>query len=1188
MKVIYQDLLFMIFGVQLGYFNPGDVERFESQHEKNPSGTLTEVASDDELLSDKQSQLLTTIVEKTIEMYGGNPRQAWEALQEINNLPISLQETTISPVDVEDTPIHKIIMRNEWDVSAGAELPGRYTYGPGRSPSIDEAREVGRGGMGRVFVAFDEHLGRTIAVKQLLPSFSTQRKFHTPRTSAAIARFLREARVTGQLEHPGIVPVYELGKREDGSLYYTMKLMRGRTLEQALEDCHSLPDRLRLLRHFDDLCQAVAYAHSRGVINRDIKPENVMLGEFGETVVLDWGTAKILDIPDVHNSEPVREIELIQDAEPLNTMDGLVIGTPYYMSPEQALGKIDIVDARSDVWSLGAVLYRILTGEMPFQGVTAREVIRNVTNGAYKPVLKVCPQAPADLAVVAEKALKVEKAQRYETAADLAKEVEAFESGARIGAYAYSSWELVKRFVTRNKGPSILAAVLTLVLLVGSGVILSAYHQAENARQLALTSEKEANFNYSLSLLEKGETAYQEGKFSRAGIFAAASLLHNPYNPYGPYKYADDRLMQTPEAAINVADSHSLLFQAQTHQFIYLAHTLHGQGVLRSARFSPDGKLVAAAGESGKAFVFSVTDGKKVAQFENEYVNKRALAFSPDGKIMALGGGGPVSLWNLKTMEQIGVIKGDSRSMSALRFSPDGRYLASSGSGAGVQLWSTDDFSLVDVFSGHKEAVISICFSPNSRLMATGGMDNEIRLWNLSERKLIATLKGHKDRVSDIEFSPSGESIASASFDKTVKLWSVERQCLVATLNGHEHTVHALSFSPDGSHLATTGWDRNIRVWDVAERKTITLFRAHSEPVMSVVYSPDGKWLASAGDNGNIRLWRVDNEKPKSILRGHGDYVRSVNFSDDGRFLASASMDRTIRLWSVPDRRLLSILKGHEDHVYSADFSPDNSLLVSSGLDCTIRIWSLEDNCEPTVLQGHKSIVMCVAFSPDGSLIASAGHDHAVGLWSVAERKLITFLTGHKDYVRTVSFSPDGSLLASASYDHTIRLWDVKKRSLLKVLKGHNDWAPGVGFSPDGKTLVTASKDRSIKLWDVVSGECIRTFNSLNQSLNHICFSPDGKLLLASGGDRSAYVLDSQNGHVLQRIKTDFMVFDATFSHDGTKIALDNNKVVEIYPVDLTSWHKDPAEILLHAQNNAGMKLDKITLGAWQGAHKEQ
>ncbi|HQB10957.1 MAG TPA: serine/threonine-protein kinase, partial [bacterium] len=256
--------------------------------------------------------------------------------------------------------------------------------------------EIGRGGIGRVLIAFDEKVGREIALKELIKEDNPGSVTVAPldKMKADEIRFLREAKVTGQLEHPGIVPVYEIGRKPDGNHYYTMRLVRGVTLSQAIYDAGTLQKRLRLLPHFRDICNAIAYSHSRGVIHRDIKPENIMIGEFGETVVLDWGLAKVKGEADQAEGELREELNLLKVDNIGKTLKGKAIGTPAYMSPEQANGEISEIDERSDIYSLGAVLYEILTGHAPFKGRDVKETLEMVKLNTPVEITIFEPEAP--------------------------------------------------------------------------------------------------------------------------------------------------------------------------------------------------------------------------------------------------------------------------------------------------------------------------------------------------------------------------------------------------------------------------------------------------------------------------------------------------------------------------------------------------------------------------------------------------------------------------------------------------------------------------------------------------------------------------------------------------------------------------------------------------------------------------
>ena len=321
------------------------------------------------------------------------------------------------------------------------ETPGKYMI----------QGELARGGAGRVLIALDRHIGREIAMKELLLDLRDKRDGkirNDPQTVSLRNRFLREARVTGQLEHPSIVPVYEIGRHPDGIFYYTMRMVKGKTLNQAIKICNSLEDRLELLPHFYNICNAVAYAHSKGVINRDLKPSNVMIGEFGETVVLDWGLAKVKGQQDMGAEKLQTGLRLFLDADVGKTVVGYAIGTPSYMPPEQAEGKVDDIDETSDTYSLGAILYQLLTGDPPYSGKTASEILRKVVDTDPQKATSVDRNIPPELAAIAHKAMSKKKKDRYSSVTELIDELNSFMSGGNVKVYEYSSMEILKRFAS--------------------------------------------------------------------------------------------------------------------------------------------------------------------------------------------------------------------------------------------------------------------------------------------------------------------------------------------------------------------------------------------------------------------------------------------------------------------------------------------------------------------------------------------------------------------------------------------------------------------------------------------------------------------------------------------------------------------------------------------------------------------
>ncbi|HOX43444.1 MAG TPA: protein kinase [Myxococcota bacterium] len=475
------DILVPFLGVQLGLLTSRQVSAAARDGSEGLAARLVAQGA----LSAERLQLLEQLAGEAVRSHGGDLGATLDTFGGQASVVLSMGPRAAG--EEEAAPL-----AGENPLAVTQEQPGRYTFmtSPGSSAGGD-AVELGHGGLGRVLIAIDEHLEREVAFKELLrPELAAPSGTALDRTlPVTLARFLREARLTGRLEHPNIIPVYELGRRRDGSLYYTMKVVRGRTLARALEECRTLAERLRLLRHFADVCHAVAYAHSRGVVHRDLKPENVMLGEFGETVVLDWGLAKARGREDLQHGELRRGVEQLQGATSSGTQAGDVLGSPLYMSPEQAEGNIESVDERSDVWGLGVVLYQILTGQTPFTGVNAFEVLGRLMKEDVPPVRARCPGAPPELAAVAEKALARDQARRYPSARELAAEVEAYLTGGRVRTYAYSPWELVKRLVGQNKLAFAVGAIGVALLAVVLGLSMA---RISAERDLAQSQRKAA------------------------------------------------------------------------------------------------------------------------------------------------------------------------------------------------------------------------------------------------------------------------------------------------------------------------------------------------------------------------------------------------------------------------------------------------------------------------------------------------------------------------------------------------------------------------------------------------------------------------------------------------------------------------------------------------------------------------
>ena len=476
-----------------------------------------------------------------------------------------------------------------------------------------------------------------------------------------------------------------------------------------------------------------------------------------------------------------------------------------------------------------------------------------------------------------------------------------------------------------------------------------------------------------------------------------------------------------------------------------------------------------------------------------------SLAFSPDGKVLAMGdSNGEVRLYQVADSQQILTCKGHTNWVVSLAFSSDGSTLASSSTDFTVKLWSVSTGQCLQTLQGHSKGVWSVAFARGDRIIASGSDDCSIRLWNVSTGECLKILSG-KSWAKSIAFSPDAKTLVSGGNDNTIQLWNVGTGQVVKTFSGHRDGIKAIAFSPCGKLVASGSHDHTIKLWNVNTGQAVKTLQGHSDRVWSVAFSPCGRMLASGAWDRTVRLWDIHTGQALRIFQGHINWVIVVAFSAQGKTLVSGSSDQTIRLWSVSTGQSLKTLQGYTNQILSVTFSPDSQTLASGCHDHTVRLWQIRGSQTLRTFQGHTNWVLAVAFSPQGNTLASAGYDQTVRLWSVKEGQCIKTLQGHSNGIWSVVFSPCGRLLASGSEDHTIKLWDISTGQTLRTLQGHSDRVWSIAFSPCGRMLVSGGWDCTIKLWDVSTGQTLRTFQEGHTDwVWSVAFSPVGDLL-ASG-----------------------------------------------------------------------------------------
>jgi WD40 repeat protein len=995
---------------------------------------------------------------------------------------------------------------------------------------------LGRGGMGVVYKAWQTKFKRLVALKMIGGSGSAG--------VSELVRFRVEAEAVARLQHPNIVQAFETGET-DGRPFLVLEFVDGGSLAEQLRGPVPARQSAALL---ETLARATSYAHQRGIIHRDLKPGNILMAgangpsadaaggpaagacPHGEPKIADFGLAKLI----VGGADGSRW--------------GAVLGTPAYMAPEQAAGKTKDISTAVDVYSLGAILYELLTARLPFEGRSAAETLQKLATESPVPPRRLQRGVPRDLEMICLRCLEKDPRRRYESAADLAEDLRRFQAGKAVKARPVHPAERLWKWARREPATAALilvAAVSAAGLLAGTLWYQRRLEQSladtSVARDLAETARDEAREARRDADLKRSEAEEQRDEASRNLYLASIPLAQRAWQAAHVERVRDLLGGVRPRSAgqkdLRNFEWHYLQGLGRTGLRTWPGHA----GGVTTVAFSPDGRRLASAGADGTVRVRDLASGVDVYPPLKDHGRLvTCVAFSPDGSLLASAGADKrVVLWDAATGKWRRVLEGHTGRVYHVAFSPDGRRLASASKDKSIRVWDTGSGrEEMRPLLGHSEQVTAVAFSPVENRLASAGADHQVRLWDLSSKDLPAKLEGHTAWVYSVSFGPDGRELASCSSDRTLRVWHVSSGREPLMLPGHSSQVRSATFSPDGRRLASASFDGTVRVWDASSGDPLFCYRGHAGHVNCVAFHPDGRLLASAGADGTVKIW--DGTRHQEFLAAEDHTVGPVNsvvFSPDGKHLVSGAADQSIRVWDVAAGRPLLPFAGHTGPVHGLAFSADGKLLVS-GADKTVCLWDAPGRKPLHVLKGHTRRVAGVAISPDDTAVASAGYDGKVKVWRRSDGEQLLDLTAHAGRALGVAFSPDGKQLATCGEDHLVQLWDTRTGSRLRSLEGHTGWVYCVAFSPDGATLASSDADGSVKTWSVATGAELLRLEGHTGRVNSVVFNKAGDRLASAGTfDRTVRVWDLTRGQELLSLDAHGPAHGVAFSPDGTLLA---------------------------------------------------
>lgn len=1043
-------------------------------------------------------------------------------------------------------------------------------------------REIGRGGMGIVYEAEQISLDRKTALK-ILPFASVLDK-------RQLERFKHEARAAATLEHPHIVPVYSVGAAR-GVHYYAMRFIEGKTVAEVIADwkegpvpvdattvepagyptngpdaanerspsepnmaaevpcdLQTHPSSGRRLEQNEDFvgpagiwstkagrdeaarfrnaasfgiqaAEALQYAHEQGVVHRDVKPSNLLVDFEGTLWVADFGLARV-------------------EGEKSATRTGDLIGTLRYMSPEQVLAKRVVVDHRTDVYSLGATLYELLTLQPMHAAEDPPELVHQITFEEPVPPRRIDRQIPRDLETIVLKAAGKRPEERYQTAGELADDLRRYLEDQPILARSPSFALRASKWGRRNR--RLVFSVLTSLLVGVACFIGLLWYQVSQARtaaatQAALRRTAESNLYRTEILLAHEE--WKEGNVANV----LALLEHHIPGPGEP----------------DMRGWEWYYLKSLCHKD--LATLVGHRGSVNWIAWSPDGERLATAGSDMTVRVWDVAARKEIHTLSGHAGIVKWVAWSPDGtRLYSQGDGEPVRIWDPNTAKPLGFL--GNLPARAAASSPDGSRIVSVHAEQQVIIWNASDGRELNRWKSE------LCAGPVAltRDFVVSGerWPGRIKVFDTSTGDAQHDINLLLHGILCAVFSPEGSRCATGSKEGSIIVWDPKECSEVLRIEPRDGAITRIAWRHDGRQVVTASDNGRIRLWDANNGCEIATLRGHTARVKCVDWNRVNSLVATGDSDGVVKLWNT--EKPQEYIRLGGRTfgvwdVKGALLATGGEELGSIDIrspqkDGRIDIYDTATwNPVVTIRERFFGGTSSADWSPHGCRLAFAGRGGRVKVWEIPAKTELFSVNAHSPDTRGVAWSPNGQWLATVGTDKLVNVWNIADRKLVVSLRGHTDNLGSVAWSPSGQLLASYSWNGEVKIWDTHTWHQLRELRpgGSESEADGervIAWSPFGDRLAAGTPEGWFIIWDVKSGREIMSVYAHFSTIECLSWSPDGRRIASGGDDRTVKIWNAQNGTRLLTLRGhEWTIRGLRWSPDGRQLSSGSRDGIRIW-----------------------------------------